>query len=124
MYIVHVGAEKIIHQTNYEFVTSTHTCIGYQNRYINNLESSCTYKLFMNISNDALTEGKGEINMAKHSFVTMQKLYLQPRFEKVGAILDLGCLSFRPSVPRNFASAQYLEKNFIESNQILYVHLY
>ena len=49
----------------------------------------------------------------------------------MGAILDLGCLSFRhsvirpvhPSVRHNFVSAQYLKKYFIESNQIVYVHL-
>ena len=51
-----------------------------------------------------------------------------PHFEKVGAILDFCCLSFSPSVPlsvcHNFISNQYLEKYFIESDEILYVHLY
>ena len=50
--------------------------------------------------------------------------HYSPALTKVGAILDLGCLSFRPSVCHNFVSAQYLEKCFIESNKILYVHLY
>ena len=41
------------------------------------------------------------------------KLY---SFESVGAILDLGCLSFRvPAVRHNFVSAQYLEKYYMES---------
>ena len=49
------------------------------------------------------------------------KLY---SFESVGAILDSVFRSFRPAVRHNFVFAQYLEKYYIESNQILYVHLY
>ena len=58
----------------------------------------------------------------------ISKCLVIARFEKGGAILDLGCLSFshsvHPSVRFNSVSTQYLEKYFIESNQILYVYLY
>ena len=47
-----------------------------------------------------------------------------PFFELRGAILDLGCLSFRPSIRHKLVSAQYLENSFIEFNKILYVHWY
>ena len=41
-----------------------------------------------------------------HDFITS--------FEKVGAILDLGCLSFHHTIRHNFVSPQYLENNYIE----------
>ena len=40
---------------------------------------------------------------------------------KRGAILDLGCRSFRPSFCHNFFSAQYLENNLIEFHRIAVV---
>ena len=57
-------------------------------------------------------------------------IFIAPLWKRGGgAILDYGCLAFCPSVrssvcPTYFVSAQYLEKYFIEFNQILYVHLY
>ena len=45
-----------------------------------------------------------------------------------GAIMDLGCLSFRwsvpPSVRHTFVSAQYLEYKLIDFHHILYMHSY
>ena len=38
---------------------------------------------------------------------------------KKGAIMDLGCLSFRHSVRHNFVSTQYLENKLIEFNHFL-----
>ena len=39
----------------------------------------------------------------------------------MGAILDLGCPSFRPSFHHNFVSAQNLENKLIVFHQILYI---
>ena len=49
---------------------------------------------------------------------------LWPRFEKSGAILDLGCQSVRPSVRHNFVSAQYLDNKAIEFTKFCIVHWY
>ena len=56
-------------------------------------------------------------------------LYYSPALKK-GAILDLGCPSFRPSVRssvrhsvrHNSVSAQYLENKLTKFHQILYMH--
>ena len=61
-------------------------------------------------------------------WIFMVGLYLH-MLEKVGAILDLGCLSsvrrfIHSSVHHNFVSAQYLENSFLEFIQILFVHWY
>ena len=45
---------------------------------------------------------------------------IQTKTKKVGAILDLGCPSFR----HNFVSAQYLENKLIEFHQIVNMHSY
>ena len=47
--------------------------------------------------------------------------YYSPASKK-GAKLDLGCLSFRPLIRQNHVSAQYLENQSIEFDQILYMH--
>ena len=47
-------------------------------------------------------------------------IFLWPGFEKVGAIYWIWVVCH--SVHHNFVSAQYLENNLKEFNQILYVH--
>ena len=52
-----------------------------------------------------------------------EEVLIYARFENGGAILDLGCPSFRPSVfCHNFIFAQYLGNKLIEFLQILYMH--
>ena len=65
-------------------------------------------------------------NVSKYTQqLTLVDTIYSPALKKWGLYwICVVCHSVHPSVRHNFVSAQYLEKYFIESNQILYVHLY